>query len=73
MTVTVDYNNDQVTIVSPQIKIVFDKVKNLNMIKEILEEIFNVMDESRLASATPYFDISLELVDEDTRLTVGEW
>jgi hypothetical protein len=73
MRVELDYNSDIVTITSPQLKVVFDKIKNMKEIQSILEEVFNMLDESRLSSAQPYFDISLEKIDEDTRSTIGEW
>ena len=73
MDIILDYNNDKIEIKSQQIKVVFDHVKNIKLIQQILEEVFNCMDESRLASATPYFDVCIQKMDEDIQTTVGEW
>ena len=80
MKITIDYNSDRIYINPDEryenIECEFNKtdIKNpIFFIQKLLEEIFKRLDDTRLSSATPYFDIELEKLDEDTRSTIGEW
>ncbi len=80
MKITIDYNSDKLYI-NPDERYEksdaeFDiraKILSPVKIEKILDEIFNRLPDSNLASATPYFDVELERISEDTRTTIGEW
>jgi hypothetical protein len=80
LNIIVDKNNDSVMITNrervdnttPMIAI-FRRVHDTTQVLEILDEIFNRLDPSRLASATPSFDVRLSYYDEDQHRTKGEW
>ena len=75
MTITIDFNNDEVIIddASCVFKTKTPREGNTYLIKQILEEVFNRLDYSILKSATSAFNIELVKLDEDTRKTIGEW
>ena len=69
MKITINCNDDTITVEDLEPR----KVRDPNQLIKILQNVFDKLDDSRLASTTPYFDIELEKIDEDFRTTVGEW
>lgn len=64
MIIQIDANNNTVEIIPPAGATLVMKCKHPYELKGILEEIFNAIDHSGL---------ELTYVDEDTRVTIGEW
>ena len=74
MTITLNYNDYRIEIADKiNNECHFELVKDIHQFRQILEEILNRIDYSKLSSATPYLDIELEVINEDSRTTVGEW
>lgn len=75
MTIVIDYDNDQIIVRSKgcdtaQYRGTAYKLKD---VEHLLEEIFNRLDSSRLASATPSFEITLEKQDDGRFIGIGEY
>jgi hypothetical protein len=68
VTITVDCNSDTIEIFENENNVrITMKCDHPVQVSEILDEIFNIVD-----NGLP-LDVQLEKIDEDNRISVGEW
>jgi len=65
ITITIDYNSDEVILQTKTETHTFDKPKNMKQLENLIYELINSVFEEK--------HISLGKIDEDTRTTIDEW